>query len=131
MKIEELKILVIGVGGLGCPAALSLAGAGVGTLGLMDPDRVEISNLHRQVLYSREDLGQLKVEVAARFLSGKYPGLRTIPLTESMSAESMSKRLEGYDLVVDWLDRLEKKFFLNDWCVKEKKGLCPRRGGAL
>ena len=121
MKIGDLRVLVIGVGGLGCPAAWALAEAGVKALGLMDSDQIDISNLHRQVLYGDDDIGKPKADNAARFLSARYPRLKAVPLRESMTAETMAKRLGDYDLVVDGLDRLEKKFFLNDHCVKEGK----------
>ncbi len=119
--MENLKILVVGVGGLGCPASLVLAEAGVGTLGLMDPDKVELSNLHRQTLYSTQDVGRLKVEAAGEFLRSRYHRLRTVPLPEALNASNAEKYLSVYDLVIDGLDRLEKKFFLNDWCVKLNK----------
>lgn len=119
--MEKLKILVVGVGGLGCPASLALVEAGAGTLGLMDPDKVELSNLHRQILYSKGDVGTPKVEAAAKFLKRNYPAVNIIPMRESMTAETMDRYLKDYDLVVDGLDRLEKKFFLNDKCVQARK----------
>lgn len=112
------KILVVGVGGLGCPASLVLAEAGVETLGLMDPDKVELSNLHRQVLYSESDLDRPKVKVAADYLKKHYPQTKTNLIPEAFGAQNAEKVLSQYDLVIDGLDRLEKKFFLNDWCVK-------------
>lgn len=121
MKLENLKILVVGVGGLGCPAALSLADAGVCTLGLMDPDKVELSNLHRQILYSDSDVGTPKVEAAARYLNRLHPKLKTVPMREAMTSGNLPGLLKDYDLVIDGLDRLEKKFLLNDLCVKEGK----------
>lgn len=114
----KTKILVVGVGGLGCPASLVLAEAGVETLGLMDPDKVELSNLHRQILFSDKDLGQPKVEAAAAYLKKHYSQTRTVLLPEPFSAQNAEKTLSQYDLVIDGLDRLEKKFTLNDWCVK-------------
>jgi len=119
--MERLRILIVGVGGLGCPASLALAEAGVETLGLMDPDKVELSNLHRQILYEDKDLGRSKVESAAEYLKSHYPETKTIIIPESFSGENAEKYLKEYDLIIDGLDRLEKKFFLNDWCVKLKK----------
>jgi len=111
----------LGVGGLGCPAALVLAEAGIGNLGLMDPDKVELSNLHRQILYSEKDLGRPKVEAAASYLNDHYPRVRTTLLPESFGPSNAEDILSSYDLVIDGLDRLEKKFMLNDRCVKLKK----------
>lgn len=116
--MTELKILIVGVGGLGCPAALGLAEAGVAALGLMDPDQVEISNLHRQILYSEADLGRPKVEAARDVLAKRYPRTKTMVIPEAFGPSNAEKVLAGYDLVIDGLDRLEKKFILNDWCVK-------------
>jgi len=109
------------VGGLGCPAATVLAEAGVGLLGLMDPDKVEVSNLHRQILYSDDDIGKPKVEAAAAFLTERYPRVKVKALQETMDSGTMGRYLGDYDLVIDGLDRLEKKFLLNDWCVRERK----------
>lgn len=112
------RVLVVGVGGLGCPASLALAEAGVEALGLMDPDKVEISNLHRQILYSENDLGRPKVEAAVDFLNKYFPKTRTTLVPEAFSPQNAEKTFSKYDLIIDGLDRLEKKFILNDWCVK-------------
>jgi len=111
-------MLIVGVGGLGCPASLALAEAGVGTLGLMDPDKVEESNLHRQILYSTADIGRPKVEAASDLFKKDFPKTRTLQHPEAFGASNAEKVLSSYDLVIDGLDRLEKKFLLNDWCVK-------------
>jgi molybdopterin/thiamine biosynthesis adenylyltransferase len=118
MNLKDVKILVVGVGGLGCPASLALAEAGIGTLGLMDPDVVELSNLHRQILYSEADLGQLKVEAAQRCLKQLFPETGINVISEAFGAANAEAIFENYDLIIDGLDRLEKKFVLNDWCVK-------------
>ncbi len=103
---------------MGCPAALGLASGGWDCLTLMDPDRVELSNLHRQVLYSQSDLGKPKAETAAQKLSSLFPEghFESIPL--ALDASNGDQVLSRFDLVVDGLDRLEKKFFLNDACVR-------------
>jgi molybdopterin-synthase adenylyltransferase len=121
MSVDQLKVLIVGVGGLGCPAAMALAEAGVGSLGLMDPDKVELSNLHRQILYSEVDLGRAKVEAAASFLYRKFQKIKISRIQEAFGPSNAEKVLSQYDLVVDGLDRLEKKFLLNDWCVKLKR----------
>ncbi len=120
-ELKKVKILIVGVGGLGCPASTVLAEAGVGTLGLMDPDRVELSNLHRQMLYSENDLGRQKVEAASDSLKKNWLSLKVNVIPEALGAENVEKYLNQYDLIIDGLDRLEKKFFLNDWCVKMRK----------
>jgi molybdopterin-synthase adenylyltransferase len=117
--LDRPKILIVGVGGLGAPAAWALAGAGV--LGLMDPDRVEISNLHRQILYTDEDLGRPKVAAASDFLKARFPGIPLEAIPEALTPSNAESTLSRYDFVVDGLDRLEKKFFLNDWCVHLNK----------
>jgi adenylyltransferase/sulfurtransferase len=119
--MKDLKVLIVGVGGLGCPASIVLAEAGIGTFGLIDPDKVVLSNLHRQILYSDKDLGRPKVEAASDFFKKNYPGTKTVLIPESFGAANAEKLLSQYDLVIDGLDRLEKKFFLNDWCVKMGK----------
>ena len=119
--LKKTRILIVGVGGLGCPASTMLAEAGVSTLGLMDPDRVELSNLHRQMLSSESDLGHLKVEAASESLKKMWPSLKVNIIPEALNASNVEKYLSQYDLIIDGLDRLEKKFFLNDWCVKLKK----------
>ncbi|HJT23359.1 MAG TPA: HesA/MoeB/ThiF family protein [bacterium] len=114
----KARILVVGVGGLGCPASLALGEAGVETLGLMDPDKVELSNLHRQILYSENDLGRMKVEAAADYLKKLFPKTQTILIPEAFTPQNAKKIFSQFDLIIDGLDRLEKKFILNDWCVK-------------
>lgn len=106
---------------MGCPSSLALAEAGVGTLGLMDPDRVELSNLHRQILYGEKDLGKLKVEAASEYLAELFPKAKTALFPEAFGPSNAEKILPQYDLVIDGLDRLEKKFMVNDWCVKVGK----------
>jgi adenylyltransferase/sulfurtransferase len=114
--LARTRVLVVGVGGLGAPAAQALAQAGVGTLGLMDPDRVDVSNLHRQPLYDDDDVGRPKVEAAAARLRALAPGVRIEPLAERFDAahEALARR---YDVVVDGTDTIEAKFTLNDAAV--------------
>ncbi|HVZ81100.1 MAG TPA: HesA/MoeB/ThiF family protein [bacterium] len=119
--MRDLRILIVGVGGLGCPAVLGLAAAGVKRMTLLDPDQVELSNLHRQVLYSEKDLGRPKVEAARQRLAVLYPGLEVEAIQGSFSGNDAERILSPYDLVIDGLDRIEKKFILNDWCVKLDK----------
>lgn len=109
-KLGKAKCLVVGAGGLGCPVLSYLTAAGVGTIGICDFDRVEITNLHRQVLYTVEDIGEPKAEVAARKLS------RANPYVEFLSYPTKATVLlcQAYDLVLDCTDNFQTKFFLND-----------------
>ena len=112
------RVLVVGLGGLGCPAARALAGAGVGTLGLVDPDVVDVSNLPRQTLYDEGDLGRPKVEVAAVRLVAAAPRLRAEPHRERLAADAAGRRLvAAFDVVIDGTDAIATKFALSDLAV--------------
>jgi molybdopterin-synthase adenylyltransferase len=108
-------VLVIGVGGLGAPAATALAGAGVGRLRLIDPDVVEPSNLHRQPLYDDDDVGTAKVEAAARRLRERHPALQVEPLRARFAGELAL--LRDVDVVIDGTDTVATKFVVNDAAV--------------
>src|SRR5271165_6554953 len=116
-KLLGARILLIGVGGLGCPVAQYLAAAGVGTLGLVDPDRVDASNLQRQVLYGTGDLGRLKVEVARERIAGMNPDVRVEPFDTRLSSENALDLLRGWDLIVDGSDNFPTRYLANDACV--------------
>jgi adenylyltransferase/sulfurtransferase len=107
------RVLVIGAGGLGAPAAAALAAAGVGTIGLIDPDRVDASNLPRQTLYDDADVGLAKVEVAAARLAERSPGLRTYTKYRRFTADDVALAAE-YDVLVDGTDTIAGKFAVND-----------------
>ncbi|TMA71154.1 MAG: HesA/MoeB/ThiF family protein [Deltaproteobacteria bacterium] len=110
------RVLVVGVGGLGSSAALALAHAEVGTLGLMDPDPVEVSNLHRQLLYDSADVGRPKVTVAAEQLRRLMPGLHVESRRERFGPHQAAV-LRGFDCVVDGTDTVAAKFALSDAAV--------------
>jgi adenylyltransferase/sulfurtransferase len=114
--IEENSALVIGVGGLGAPAAMALAAAGIGTLGLVDPDVVEISNLHRQPLYETADVGRAKVEVAAERLGARHPALRVETWRARFTTDDVPL-LRRFDVVLDGTDTIAAKFDVNDAAV--------------
>lgn len=117
-KLLEARVLVIGVGGLGSPAALYLAAAGVGTLGIVDSDRVELSNLQRQILHFTEDIGREKVKSAAAKLTAFHPQLKVVPHCEFVSADNIRGLIQGYDFVIDGTDNFAAKFLINDACVQ-------------
>jgi molybdopterin/thiamine biosynthesis adenylyltransferase len=109
--------VVIGVGGLGAAAALELAEAGVARIGLIDADRVEVSNLHRQLLHGPGDVGRPKAEAAAEKLRRVYPSLRVLAEVARVTADNASALLGDYDVAIDATDNARAKFLLNDVCV--------------
>jgi molybdopterin/thiamine biosynthesis adenylyltransferase/rhodanese-related sulfurtransferase/molybdopterin converting factor small subunit len=117
-KLLDSKVLLIGAGGLGCPAALYLAAAGVGTLGLIDDDRVERSNLQRQVLHTHGRIGQLKVDSARASLLALSPGIQLETYAERLSAANVEHVFAPYDVVVDGSDNFATRYLVNDACVK-------------
>lgn len=112
-----MRALVIGVGGLGCPASLALAAGGVKSLSLIDPDCVELSNLHRQPWYLEADIGQPKVEVAARRLKAQYPQLNVEAMATAVDRANAERLFRQHDVVLDGTDRGETKFMLSDLAV--------------
>ncbi|GAA4500716.1 molybdopterin-synthase adenylyltransferase MoeB [Hymenobacter ginsengisoli] len=116
-RLRAARVLVVGAGGLGCPILQYLAAAGVGTLGLADADKVELTNLPRQVLYGPDDVGQLKVEAAARALK-RLNELNTYNLHPiRVNPENVRELVAGYDVVVDGSDNFPTRYLLNDACV--------------
>lgn len=122
-KLLRSRVLVVGVGGLGSPAALYLAAAGVGTLGLVDDDRVSLSNLQRQVLFGAQDLGQLKVEAARRRLYALNPEVQVITHPVRLTPANARDIVAGYDLVVNGSDNFPTRYLLSDACVLLQKPL--------
>ncbi len=116
-KIAQAKVLVIGAGGLGCPCLLALAGAGVGAIGIADFDTVAVSNLHRQNLYSMNDAGKKKVEVARDKLSAYNPFISIQTHDEIIFQKNVLDVLKAYDTVVDCTDNFSARYLINDACV--------------
>lgn len=116
-KLAAASVVVVGVGGLGSPAAYYLAAAGVGRLGLVDADAVELSNLQRQVLHTTNDLGRRKVESAAEKLRALNPGVRVETHDVRFCAATAEELLRDYDVVVTGVDNFPARFLLNDACV--------------
>lgn len=122
-KLFAAKILMIGAGGLGCPALQYLVGAGVGTLGIVDFDTVSVTNLHRQTLYSTDDVGKLKVEVAAKKLNALNPEIEIIPYATQLTNKNALDIIKNYDLVIDGTDNFSTRYLVNDACVLLNKPL--------
>lgn len=120
-KILNAKVLIVGLGGLGSPVSLYLAAAGVGTLGLMDGDKVDLSNLQRQVIHYTEDVDRHKVDSAAEKLVKINPDVTVKPYHTRLTPENASEILSEYDFVVDGSDNFPTKFLVNDACVLEGK----------
>jgi molybdopterin/thiamine biosynthesis adenylyltransferase len=121
--LKAARVLLVGAGGLGAPAALYLAAAGVGRLGLVDPDTVSLSNLQRQVLYAVEDLAAPKVTVAARRLGEVNPHVEITPFRERLGSDNAAALVSGFDLVLDGTDDFATRFAVNAACVAEGKTL--------
>ena len=122
-KLRNAKVLVIGAGGLGCPALLYLAAAGVGTIGIVDDDVVSLSNLHRQVLFETADIGLPKVDIAASKLKAANPDIKINPYHSRLIKENALEIISQYDLVVDGTDNFSSRYMINDACVLLKKPL--------
>jgi molybdopterin/thiamine biosynthesis adenylyltransferase len=115
--LKAASVAIVGAGGLGAPAALYLAAAGVGRLSLIDPDAVDISNLHRQVLYETADVGQPKVVAAARHLADLNPHVAIAPVAERLGEANAGALLTGHDLVLDGTDDFATRFAVNAACL--------------
>jgi molybdopterin/thiamine biosynthesis adenylyltransferase/rhodanese-related sulfurtransferase len=116
-RLLASKVLLVGAGGLGSPAALYLAAAGVGTLGIVDFDVVDASNLQRQVLHSTDRIGERKTASAARTLGALNPDVRVVQHDEMLVADNVARLIEGYDVVLDGTDTFETRYLLNDAAV--------------
>lgn len=120
-RLQAAKVLIVGVGGLGSPIALYLAGAGVGTIGLVDHDAVSISNLQRQVLYSEEELDDLKAVCAAMRLTALNSTITVNACPGRLSPDNARELIGQYDIVVDGCDNFATRYLINDVCVKLNK----------
>jgi molybdopterin/thiamine biosynthesis adenylyltransferase/rhodanese-related sulfurtransferase len=116
-RLKAARVLVVGAGGLGSPVALYLAAAGVGTLGLVDFDTVDVTNLQRQILYGTGDVGRPKLEVAAVRLSDLNPGVHVVSHPVRLTSENALEILAGYDVVADGTDNFPARYLVNDACV--------------
>ncbi|HEX6866150.1 MAG TPA: HesA/MoeB/ThiF family protein [Caulobacteraceae bacterium] len=121
-KLRAASVLIVGAGGLGAPAALYLAAAGVGRIGLVDPDAVALSNLQRQVIYDTNDVGRAKAVAAAEKLERLNPGVTAEVIERRLDADS-ADMVAAYDLVLDGTDDFETRLIVSDACVKHGKTL--------
>jgi len=122
-KLQAARLLVVGAGGLGCPVLQYLAAAGIGHIGIIDDDRVELSNLHRQVLYDTMDIGRAKAEVAARKLRLQNPDIDIAFWVEQLCPANAAERLQPYDVILDCTDNFATRYLLCDACFLLDKPL--------
>lgn len=122
-KLKDTRVLVIGAGGLGCPVLQYLNACGIGTLGITDPDTVDLTNLHRQVLYGPADIGQKKVAVACTRLASQNPFTHLIPYEFAIGPENAAGLFADYDIIVDGCDNFATRYIVNDACIAAGKPL--------
>ena len=122
-KLKKAKVLVIGAGGLGCPILQYIATAGVGTIGIVDFDKIEIHNLHRQILYTENQIGQSKATTAKETLKTLNPLITVIAFEEKLTSENASAILRDFDFIVDGSDNFATRYLVNDTCVAFGKTL--------
>jgi sulfur-carrier protein adenylyltransferase/sulfurtransferase len=121
LKLKNAKVLVVGAGGLGCPVLLYLSAAGVGKIGILDADSVDMSNLQRQVLYRVEDIGSPKATTAASHLAKMNDSIDYEAVKQNLRPENAETFIRNYDIVVDCTDNFTARYLINDYCVKLNK----------
>ncbi len=123
IKIKEAKVLVVGAGGLGCPVLQYLGAAGVGTIGIIDFDKVEIHNLHRQILFTADDIGKPKATAAAQKINAANPNVNCIIFNELLQESNAANIISEFDIVVDGSDNFLTRYLVNDVCVQLNRPL--------
>jgi adenylyltransferase/sulfurtransferase len=122
-RLRDARVLVVGLGGLGCPASLYLASAGVGTIGLADFDKVDESNLHRQILHDADTVGMLKVDSAAQRLLAVNPEVKIERIPDGVTTDNALSLFQGYDLVIDGTDNFATRYLINDAAFLARKAV--------
>ena len=120
-KISSASILIIGMGGLGCPLLTYLAASGVGKIGIVDFDKVEISNLNRQTLFNYKDIGKFKVNQAKKVINKINSRVKIITFKKKLTSENISKIFDNFNIICDGTDNYNTRYLINDYCVKNKK----------
>ena len=120
-KIKNSKILIIGIGGLGCPLLTYLASSGVCNIGIVDHDRVELSNLSRQIIFNSSDIGKFKVIQAKTKIKKIYEDIKIKTFKEKVSNKNIKKIIKNYDIICDATDNFNTRYLINDACKKNKK----------
>ncbi len=117
-KLKNASVLMVGAGGLGCPVLQYLCGAGVGTIGIIDFDKIELHNLHRQVLYSTADVGKPKAETAAAILKAQNPHVHVQVFNDMLNKKNAAQLISMFDVIVDGSDNFPTRYLVNDTCVE-------------
>ena len=120
-KILNAKVLIIGIGGLGCPLLTYLAASGVGTIGIADPDKIEISNLNRQTLFTANDIGKFKVDQAKYVINRINNKIRIEVFKKKITLKNIKSAIRDFDIICDGTDNFETRYLVNDECKKMKK----------
>jgi molybdopterin/thiamine biosynthesis adenylyltransferase len=120
-KLKQAKVLVVGAGGLGCPVLQYLSAGGIGTIGIIDFDKIELHNLHRQILYATEDIGKSKAITAAEKLKKQNEHIEFIVFDEMLNENNASEIISQFDVVVDGSDNFLTRYLVNDTCVELQK----------
>ena len=119
-KIFSAKVLIIGLGGLGCPLLTYLAASGVGKIGIVDYDKVEISNLNRQTLFSPSDVGKFKVDQAKKVISKINRKIKIFSFKKRLTSRNISKIFKKFEIICDGTDNFQTRYLINDFCKKDK-----------
>jgi len=120
-KIKEAKVLIIGMGGLGCPLLVYLASSGVNNIGIVDHDKIELGNLNRQILFNTSDLGKYKVNQAKVKIKKIYNQIKIKTFKIKITKKNIKKILKEYDIICDGTDNFDTRLLINDYCKKNKK----------
>ena len=120
-KIASSKVLIVGVGGLGCPLLIYLASAGVGNIGIIDHDKVELSNLSRQILFNKKDIGKFKVTQAKKVVKKINNKIKITTYKDKLTNNNIAKVMKKFDIICDGTDNFKTRYLINDHCVAEKK----------
>ena len=120
-KIFNSKVLIIGIGGLGCPLLTYLAASGVGKIGIVDHDKIEISNLNRQTLFTEKDIGKFKVDQARRKIDKINNKILIKTYRKKLTSKNIESILKRYDIVCDGTDNYDTRYLINDYCKKKKE----------
>tara|TARA_B100001564_G_scaffold358082_1_gene375841 strand:+ start:1087 stop:1830 length:744 start_codon:yes stop_codon:yes gene_type:complete len=120
-KIFSANVLIIGLGGLGCPLLTYLAASGVGTIGIVDHDKIEVSNLNRQTLFNEKDIGKFKVDQAKNVINKANSKIKIIKFKKKLTKKNIKNIFKGFDVICDGTDNFSTRYLINDFSLKTKK----------